>query len=53
MRNEDYVNTSDWFAWKPVKTECGKWVWLKTIKRTVDERDEVYLGLLPKYFYCL
>ncbi len=53
MLQEDYIYTHKWFAWKPVKTECGKWVWLKTINRTVDERDEVYLGLLPTYHYSL
>lgn len=23
-----------WFAWRPVKTDSGRWVWLKTVQRT-------------------
>lgn len=22
-----------WFAWRPVKTECGRWVWLCVVLR--------------------
>ena len=24
----------NWFAWYPVKTVSGKWVWFKTVQRT-------------------
>jgi len=48
--NKDYIIKDKWFAWKPVKTNTG-WVWLKTVNRTIDERPEVYLGLLPEYSY--
>lgn len=51
MKHTDYVNTTKWFAWYPVKTQDSGWVWWKTINRTIDERDEVYLGLLPQTFY--
>lgn len=27
-----HIKITEWFTWRPVKTECGKWVWLKTIK---------------------
>jgi hypothetical protein len=53
MKNEDYIFTYNWFAWFPVKTNNAGWVWLKTIKKTVDSRDEVYLGLLPTISYEL
>jgi len=53
MVNVEHIKSSYWYAWKPVKTEEGKWVWLKTIKRVIDSRDEYYLGLLPKTFYYL
>ena len=53
MKNEDYIFTYNWFAWFPVKTNNAGWVWLKTIKKTLDSRDEVYLGLLPVYSYEL
>jgi hypothetical protein len=22
-----------WFAWRPVKTQCGTWVWLERVNR--------------------
>jgi len=53
MVHTDYVKTSDWFAWKPVKTEDSGWVWLKTVSRTVDDRPLVYMGLLTQYSYKL
>lgn len=49
----DYIKTDNWFAWRPVKTSSKGWVWLKTVKRTIDERPLVYLGLTPEYSYCL
>ncbi len=24
-----------WFAWRPIKTEIGEWLWLETVKRKV------------------
>lgn len=53
MKNEDYIKTYKWFAWKPVKTTNTGWVWFKYVDKTIDERAEVYLGLLPEYYYCL
>lgn len=51
--HEDYVTTSNWFAILPVKTENDGWVWLKCVKKTTDERPEVYCGLLPETSYEL
>lgn len=53
LTHEDYVTTDKWFAWWPVKTTNAGWVWWKVVNRTVDERPEVYLGLLPEYSYTL
>lgn len=27
------VGRAPWFAWRPVKTTGGRWVWLKTVER--------------------
>ena len=53
MESEKYIKQDKWFAWRPVKTTEGKWVWMKTVNRTIDERPEFYLGLLPQYYYSL
>lgn len=51
MKHTDYVSTNLWFAFLPVRTEDKKWVWLRWVKRTVDDRPLVYLGLLTEYTY--
>lgn len=51
MKHTDYITTDKWFAWHPVKTENSGWIWLKIVARTIDERGEVYLGLLLVYYY--
>lgn len=28
-----YTNWYWWFAWRPVRARCGRWVWLKRIWR--------------------
>ncbi len=53
MTQFDYIKTDNWFAWRPIKTINAGWVWLKVVKRTIDERPVVYLGLLPEYSYEL
>lgn len=51
MKYTDYIFVDTWFAWYPVRTTSGEWVWLERVKRTVDECPEVYLGLLPEITY--
>ena len=51
MAHTDYVNSYPWFAWYPVYTQNEGWVWWRWVTRIVDERDEVYLGLLPRVYY--
>jgi len=51
MLHTDYINIDNWFAWRPVKTIDSEWVWLIVVRRTIDYRDEAYLGLLPTYSY--
>lgn len=51
--SERYVRISAWFAWHPVRTSNAGWVWWKYVTRTVDERPEVYQGLLPETSYEL
>jgi len=46
-----YVKHDVWFAWRPVRTTNNGWVWGEFVYRTVDERDEIYLGLLPQIHY--
>lgn len=53
MTHTDYIKTHDWFAILPVKTENAGWVWLKWVKRTVDDRPVQYLGLTPTITYEL
>jgi hypothetical protein len=53
MKHTDYITTSNWFAWRPVKTNNSGWVWLKTVNRTIDKRPHIYQGLLETYSYCL
>lgn len=47
----DYINIDYWFAWRPVNTVNSGWVWLIPVIRTIDSRDEAYLGLLSTYSY--
>jgi hypothetical protein len=42
MKYEDYIKTSN-----------GGCVWWKHVNRTIDERPEIYLGLLPERSYSL
>jgi hypothetical protein len=51
--HEKFVHIYVWFAWRPVRTENAGWVWWKYVTRTIDERPEVYLGLLPTTTYEL
>lgn len=53
MKHTDYITEDYWFAWRPVKTQNAGWVWLKRVRRIIDERPEVYLGLLTEYSYFL
>ena len=29
----EYLNWKPWFAWRPVKTQQGKWLWLRRVYR--------------------
>lgn len=29
---EDFSGWVEWFAWRPIKTEYGTWVWLKQVR---------------------
>jgi len=51
MNKEKYIYFSIWFAWRPVRTSNKGWTWLKYVERVSDERDEIYLGLLPRIYY--
>jgi hypothetical protein len=43
---------SIWFAWYPVKTESGQWVWLENVGRILDINVDCYLGYTKeKYKY--
>ena len=46
-----YTKHDVWFAWRPVKTTNNGWVWGQYVFRKIDERDEVFLGLLPEITY--
>lgn len=50
-KKQGLIIINKWFAWYPVNTDNAGWIWLKTVDRKIDERDEYYLGLLPKYSY--
>ena len=49
--SEKHIHTYNSFAWLPTHTINAGWVWLRPIMKTVDERPEVYLGLLPQTTY--
>lgn len=51
MKHTDYIRYDVWFAWRPVRTTNQGWVWFRYVNRTIDERPEVYQGLLPEYSY--
>ena len=34
----------DWFAWKPVKTWDGRWVWLRKVRRVLVQAHEYLPG---------
>lgn len=40
-----------WFAWRPIKTIDKKLIWLKFVRKTIDERPVIYQGLLPEITY--
>ena len=48
---ERYIHKDIWYAWFPVKTISGEWIWLKYVKRTIDERPLIFNGLLEEYTY--
>lgn len=36
----------DWFAWYPVKLDCGRWAWFETVRRKFYRRYEYdWLGI--------
>ena len=39
-KHVDSFEWRDWFAWYPVKTSSGQWVWLEKIKRKNHHRRE-------------
>jgi len=51
MAHTDYITKGKWFAWYPVRTTSGNWVWWNYVTRTVDERPVQYQGLLPEITY--
>jgi len=54
MSQWDYIFVDErWYAWHPVLTEEGKWVWFDYVKRTTDERELVYQGLTVTVTYNL
>ena len=50
-KHEEYVHKHKWFAWYPVKTIEGVWVWWDYVTKVVDERPLVYCGLLESITY--
>jgi len=36
-KSKDKFAWRDWFAWYPIKTECGTNVWLEYVERRVSE----------------
>lgn len=51
MKHTEYVYTEKWYAWRPVKLECGRWAWFEWVEKTTDDRPLVYQGLLETYSY--
>lgn len=39
-----------WFAWRPVRTELGKWIWLEYIYRTKYWIGWIYSEEKMRYF---
>lgn len=48
---DNVLYSTPWFAWHPVKTECGSWVWWTWVRKETDERPLIYCGLLPTIRY--
>ena len=36
MTLEQPINNNPYFAWHPLKTECGSWVWLVWVREEID-----------------
>lgn len=53
MKHTDYIKYDVWLAWRPVRTTNEGWVWFRYVTRCIDERPEVYQGLLPEYTYTV
>lgn len=45
-----YIIRYKWFAWRPVKTNKG-WEWWTYVTKVIDQRPEVYLGLMEEVSY--
>ena len=39
-----------WFAWHPVETEDGKFVWLETVERRCPDNWASYYGTIPHIY---
>ncbi len=33
-----------WFAWKPIRTYDGRWIWLQTIRRRLIQKHQHLYG---------
>lgn len=52
MKHTEYVYIKEWFAWRPIRiTGTWKFKWLTKVMRIIDDRPEVYSGLLPTTVY--
>ena len=38
-KSKDKFAWRDWFAWYPIKTECGTNVWLEYVERRISETE--------------
>lgn len=49
------VRVDEWFAWYPVRCQCGTVAWMKKVDRVTDYRPILFntLALMPTTTYFL
>lgn len=51
MSIDNMLYNNPWFAWHPVKTECGDWVWLTWVREEIDETPLLFGAWHPTIKY--
>ena len=51
MDINEMIYSKPFFAWHPVSTKEGVWLWWQWVRKEIDERPLIYCGLPPRITY--